>query len=70
MSQPKPPAWPNVPNEPSRGKVVIKDFAGYMPSDDPHDIPAGAAVSQVNAASFRPGELRVRKGAAIVRFED
>jgi hypothetical protein len=63
-------AWPDPPRERQAPQVVIRDFAGYLPADDPHKIPPGAAIAQVNAASFRPGELRVRKGASLVLFED
>ena len=51
------------------GRVVIKDFLGYQPNIDPHDLPPGVAVSQVNAMSQRPGELRVRLGYTVVQFE-
>lgn len=50
-------------------RVQIRDFAGWIPNSDPHDIPPGAAVEQVNATSSRPGELRVRSGAKVVKFE-
>lgn len=51
------------------GRIVIKDFPGYAPNSDPHDLPPGTAVSQVNAMSARPGELRVRPGFAVVQFD-
>ena len=51
------------------GRVVIKDFLGYAPNVDPHDLSPGLAVSQVNACSMRPGELRVRLGYTVVQFE-
>ena len=51
------------------GRVVIRDFPGYSPNVDPHDLPAGLAVSQCNAMSQRPGELRVRLGYTVVQFE-
>jgi hypothetical protein len=56
------------PNKPY-GRVVIKDFPGYVPNTDPHDVPPGVAVRQVNAMSLKPGELRVRPGFAVVRFD-
>jgi hypothetical protein len=49
--------------------IKIKDFGGFMPNSDPHDVPPGVAISQVNATSVRPGELRVRLGFAVVRFD-
>lgn len=51
-------------------QVSIRDFAGFMPNADPHDLPPGVAVSQVNVTSLRPGELRVRGGTRVVQFED
>lgn len=50
-------------------EVVVRDFGGWAPNMDPHDLPPGVAVSQVNAASVRPGELRVRSGCRVVRFD-
>lgn len=56
------------PNKP-QGRLVVKDFPGYAPNLDSHDLPPGVAVSQVNAMSIRPGELRVRPGFTVVRFD-
>ena len=50
-------------------KVAIKDFGGFVTNADPHDVPPGTAVKQVNATSVRPGELRARPGARVVQFE-
>lgn len=50
-------------------RVVIRDFAGLVAHVDPHDLPPGAASLQVNALSWRPGELRVRPGYAVVSFD-
>lgn len=50
-------------------KVVIRDFPGYQPNVDPHDIPPGVAIVQVNAMSFKRGELRVRPGYVAVQFD-
>lgn len=50
-------------------RIIIKDFPGYSPNVDPHDLPPGVAVSQTNAMSQRPGELRVRLGFAPVMFD-
>ncbi len=57
------------PNKPS-GRLVIRDFHGYQPNVDPHDMPPGVARTQVNAMSIRAGELRVRPGFAVVQFDD
>lgn len=50
-------------------KIVIKDFPGYAPNADPHDLPPGSAVKQVNAMSWKPGELRIRLGYVPVNFD-
>ena len=50
-------------------RVVIRDFPGFTPNADPHDIKPGTAVEQINATSSRPGELRVRLGTQVLRFE-
>lgn len=50
-------------------RVVIRDFAGFVPNADPHDIKIGAATEQINATSSRPGELRVRLGTQVLSFE-
>jgi hypothetical protein len=53
-----------------RAQTVIQDFAGLAASADPHDAEPGLAAVQVNAVSSHPGELRVRGGARVVRFEE
>lgn len=50
-------------------RAVIKDFAGFMPNTDPHDIQPGAATEQINSTSTRQGELRVRLGTQVLQFE-
>ncbi len=49
--------------------VAIKDFGGFVTNSDPHDVPPGTAVRQVNATSVRPGELRARPGVRVVQFD-
>jgi hypothetical protein len=49
--------------------VVIGDFGGYEPNADPHDVDPGVSIKQVNAMSWKPGELRVRPGFRVVRFD-
>lgn len=61
---------PNRDTNKPDGRVKIKDFLGFQPNFDPHDMAAGAAIIQTNAASFRPGELRVRLGFAVVQFDN
>lgn len=57
------------PNKPTH-RLVMKDFPGYTPNVDPHDLPPGVAVTQINAMSLKPGELRVRPGFAVVQFDN
>jgi len=56
--------------KPPRSSVEIDDFPGLMDNADPKDIPAGAAVSQINATAHRAGELVVRGGYRYVTFEN
>lgn len=55
----------HVPDE----QLTIGDFGGYVPNADPHDLEPGQAIVQVNAMSWKPGELRVRPGFKVVRFD-
>jgi hypothetical protein len=59
------PIDPKLPDD----VVSIRDFPGYEPNSDPHDLKPGVSVSQVNATSSRPGELRVRLGTKALKFE-
>jgi hypothetical protein len=58
----------NDPKAPD-ARVVIRDFSGFVPNADPHDIKVGASTEQINATSTRPGELRVRLGTQVLQFE-
>lgn len=49
--------------------IVIRDFAGMAPNRDPHDMPLGKSVHQLNVGVGPQGELRVRFGAAVVQFD-
>lgn len=49
--------------------VRIGDFGGYNPNADPHDVAPGVSISQLNAMSWKPGELRVRPGFRVVSFD-
>lgn len=51
------------------GRLVLKDFPGFAPAVDPHLVPPGTAVLAINAMSLRAGELRVRPGFSVVRFD-
>lgn len=50
-------------------RVVIGDFGGFRSNVDPHDVEPGVAIQQINAMSWKPGELRVRPGFRVVRFD-
>jgi hypothetical protein len=56
---------PRVPE----GQVMIRDFGGFVSNEDPHDLPPGASIKQINAQSIRPGELRARPGTKVVQFD-
>jgi hypothetical protein len=58
-----------MPPQATPQAVVIRDFPGLLTNADPNDLPAGAAREQVNCRSERPGELQVRRGYVVVRFE-
>lgn len=49
--------------------ILIRDFGGYEPNADPHDVAPGVAIAQVNATSLKRGELRVRLGYRPLKFE-
>lgn len=47
---------------------TVRDFGGMQPCRDPHDVQPGKSVHQLNCGGGPAGELRVRLGAAVVRF--
>lgn len=49
-------------------QVVVSQFLGLSPSQDPHDLEPGLAAIQVNCYSIHPGELRCRQGIKLVTF--
>lgn len=54
---------------PQAPKVAIKVWRGLMSNVDPHDLPPGATVEQVNITNIRPGMLTVREGFREVSFD-
>ncbi len=56
------------PHKPD-SRVLIRDFGGFVPNSDPHDVEPGVATQQVNATSVKRGELRVRLGHRVVKFD-
>jgi hypothetical protein len=72
--QPRPKGGRRWPGERRTGRtrtieVVIGDFGGWEPNADPHDVEPGVSIRQVNAMSWKPGELRVRPGFRVVQFD-
>ena len=51
-------------------QVDIADFVGMAPGMDPYDITPGTTRWQVNAVATYPGELRVRRGVQVLRFQE
>lgn len=49
--------------------LVIRDFVGMAPNQDPHDTKLGESVHQLNVGVGPRGELRVRLGAKPVKFD-
>lgn len=49
--------------------VRVVDFPGMSPGTDQHANPPGMSWYQVNCVSLFPGELRVRRGFRVVRFD-
>lgn len=54
--------------EPTRLRVEMRDFPGLDVNADPMDIQAGAGREQVNLIPGS-GQMRVRRGLALVTFE-
>lgn len=50
--------------------VLIRDWPGLIANGDSLGAPLGAGHLQVNLQSERPGEMRVRRGISLVRFDD
>lgn len=52
-----------------RAAVEMTDFPGLVLDVEPHDLPPGAAVTQVNVTSENIGSLTSRKGFVVLNFE-
>lgn len=50
-------------------RVVISQFAGLAPTQDPHDIDPSLASIQINCYAMHPGELRCRQGIKMLTFD-
>lgn len=55
--------------EKPKTSVECRDWPGLVTHADRRDVPPGAGVFQINLASERPGELRVRRGLTLVVFD-
>lgn len=53
----------------AQSQLDIRDFKGQMSGIDPHDMPPGGAMAQINCLVDRDGELAVRGGIKLVTFE-
>lgn len=53
---------------PPAGRRNWQAFAGQVSNVDPHDVPAGAMVSQINLTNIVPGQLTVRRGMRKISF--
>lgn len=50
--------------------VRFGDFTGQVSSIDPHDLPKGAMVSQINMTCEIAGQLACRKGTRPISFDN
>ena len=66
------PLKPNYDNKDAKtadARLVIKEFKGMAPSQDPHDIDPSLSAYQVNCFAMHPGQLRARQGIKLVQFQ-
>ncbi len=52
----------------SDAQVVIGEFAGLAPTQDPHGEDPSLAAEQINCHAIHPGELRCRQGVKRITF--
>lgn len=52
----------------SNARLVIADFKGMAPSQDPHQGDPALSAVQINCYALHPGQLRVRQGIKPVQF--
>jgi len=51
-------------------RQVAREFPGMQSNVDPHDLPPGGAVLQVNLLPRRPGTLETRGPLRVLQLED
>lgn len=56
-------------DEPKLKPLLIQEFVGLASNANPHKVPPGAMVEQVNCSSPRVDELTVRQGLREVTFD-
>lgn len=49
--------------------VAIRNFAGMAPHSNPHAIPPGSSIRQINVAVGPKNEFRVRRGCRQLKFD-
>lgn len=52
----------------SNTRLVIADFKGMAPSQDPHALDPALSAYQVNCYAIHPGQLTVRRGLKLLQF--
>jgi hypothetical protein len=52
----------------ANSRLVIADFHGMAPSQNPHSQDASFSSYQLNCYAFYPGQLNVRRGLKLVQF--
>jgi hypothetical protein len=65
------PYKPNYENKDAKtanARLVIAEFKGMAPSQDPHQGDPALSAIQVNCYALHPGQLRVRQGIKPVQF--
>jgi len=55
--------------QPAQTAVDVRQFQGMFSNADPHDLPPGMSVVQVNAAVIIVGQLQVRRGLRELKFD-
>lgn len=65
---PRDPYTTNTDPKRADSQVVVDEFNGMAPSQDPHQGDPRLSAFQVNAFSLHPGELRCRQGIKQVSF--
>ena len=57
-------------SEPATSSLTMRDFGGLVTAVDSLDLPPGTAQVLTNLNCRETGQLMVRRGLAILKFED